>query len=416
MAVLALAAVCLLWGAQAEGQLFGRNRSKDSVPKATPAADQPAEKDKDRVVKLVPVEVPVNPTDPVAIVNREVITRQQLADEAVARKGKEVLEAMIAGMLIDQAVAARKLEITPQEVEDEIDSIARGMGTTKQNWLRTLDKERGISPLQYKRDIIYRLLALRKLAEPRVQVTDEDLKKAYEANYGEKLHYRIIMTATLQDAKAIWNELKGNPAAFERIARDDRRSIDTETKPIGGLALQPMARHAFPLNLSQAAFEQLVDGHPDDKDPEHKPKDGDITGPIQIAESSWVILRRERVEPAKPYDPNNAEERERFRQLIFDVKLNDKMQGIFQELVQGASIENKLTGEVRMANEERHPAYRHDGDVKLMSNPPSSTQSAPVSEPPGQTTSSQGAGPLNLPRPANAPPTPKISEPPPPQP
>ena len=50
--------------------------------------------------------IPVNPTDPIAIVNGQVITRQQLADECVARKGKEILETLINRTLIEQALKA----------------------------------------------------------------------------------------------------------------------------------------------------------------------------------------------------------------------------------------------------------------------------------------------------------------------
>ena len=52
---------------------------------------------------------------------------------------------------------------------------------------------------------------------------------------------------------------------------------------------QPITRHAYPQTLSDAAFRQLVDGDPSDKDPTHKPQDGVFTGPIQVGEMAWVI-------------------------------------------------------------------------------------------------------------------------------
>ena len=42
------------------------------------------------------------------------------------------------------------------------------------------------------------------------------------------------------------------------------------------------------------------------------------------------------------------------------------MERVFQELIKAAAIENQLTGTIKMANEERDPDYRVDGDVKLM--------------------------------------------------
>src|SRR5260370_22905030 len=71
--------------------------------------------------------IPVNPTDPIAIINNEVITRMQLADECVARKGEEILETLIARKLIEQALRAQKLEVTANEINQEIDNVAMRM-------------------------------------------------------------------------------------------------------------------------------------------------------------------------------------------------------------------------------------------------------------------------------------------------
>ena len=77
-----------------------------------------------------------------------------------------------------------KKEVTAAEIDQEIDNVAmRFGGISREAWLRTLDQERGISPVQYARDIIYPALALRKLAADRVQVSKEDLKNAFEAQY-----------------------------------------------------------------------------------------------------------------------------------------------------------------------------------------------------------------------------------------
>ena len=152
-------------GQQQQRSLFGGSRT--AAPKAddNPAADTPQSIRLDQInvpgVKVT--AIPVNPTDPIAIVNNQVISRQQLADECVARRGKEILETLINRVLIDQALKNAKLEITAAEIDQEIENVARRFGIGREAWLRTLDKERGISPVQYAREIIYPALALRKL-------------------------------------------------------------------------------------------------------------------------------------------------------------------------------------------------------------------------------------------------------------
>ncbi len=143
--------------------------------------------------------------------------------------------------------------------------------------------------------------------------------------------------------------------------------MDPGSKSLGGLLGEPITRHAYPRNVSDRRFRQLVDGDPRDHDPNHKPKDGDITGPIQAGESAWVILRREELAPAnKNISMKDEHVRKTVYDMIYEVKLKEVMEKFFEDLIKEADIENRLTGAVKLANEEHDPRYRVDGDVKLM--------------------------------------------------
>ena len=346
---------------------------RGGAPAAAPAqASAPAP-----VARFEPKQLPVNPTDPIAIINDEVITRQQLANECIIRKGEEILETLIARKLIDQALKAKKLEVTAAEIDQEIDNVAmRVGGIGREAWLRTLDKDRGISPAQYAKDIIYPALALRKLAADRVQVTEKDLNDSFEAQYGDKLRVRMIMVDKLQAAKEIWESLRKNPSGFEKTAMD--RSMDSSSRSLGGLLADPISRHAYPQTVSDAAFYQLVDGDPKDKDPAHKPHDGDFTGPIQVAEATWVILRREGLIPGQNIDRNNPQVKKGVHEMIYEVKLKEAMGEYMVNLLQAASIDNKMTGKVKLANER----YDVDEEVKLMGgNKSSASQNTATARP-----------------------------------
>jgi len=350
------------------------------------------------VPPLTRTAVPVNPTDAIAIVNGQIITREQLANECVARKGKEILETLINRQLIDQALKAKKQEVTAAEIDQEIDNVAQQFGIGREAWLRTLDKERGITPYQYARDIIYPALAMRKLSAGRVQVTPEDLKQAFEAQYGAKLRCRMIMVDKLNKAQDIWEALRQNPGGFEKIAQE--QSMDLGTRSLGGLLAEPITRHAHPRNVSDAAFLQLLDGDPKDTDPSHKPKDGDFTGPIQAGESTWVILRREGVIPGNTgVSLENEETRKKTYEIVYEVKLKETMGEVFQELIKSAAIENRLVGSVKLANEDQQADYRVDKEVKLMSD---SGQSAQGAEATPSSDSAAPAGRAKLPAPVAA--------------
>lgn len=344
----------------AHAQLFGGRKSAnqsakaEQAEKAAQAAPAPKNVGNDDQPKLQPARIPALPSDPVAIVNNQVITRQQLADEAVARNGEEILETLIARVLLDQALKAKNLTVTAEEVNEEIEKTAQNLaGMSREAWLRTLAKERNISPSQFARDYAYPSIGMKKLAQSRVQVTQEEIDQAFESMYGDKLRVRVIMVNKLRAAQEAWEKLKANPAGFEKLAME----ISTDpSRSIGGLYSEPVSRFSYPRNISDAAFRQLVDGDPEDKDPSHKPKDGDITGPIQLTETTWVLMKREGVIPRKNLDKKDPAIRENLRQIVFDNKIQSAMAEVMAEIEKQSAIENRLSGRVKLANELEQPA------------------------------------------------------------
>lgn len=380
---------CVAGSQSTQAQLLGR---KSNAPAAKPAAQPEA-----NTPKLQPTRIPASPNDPVAIVNNQVITRQQLADEAVARKGEEILDTLIARAMIDQALKARNLTVSADEVNEEIEKTAQKMaGLSREAWLRTLAKERNISPTQYARDIVYPTVALTKLAESRVQVTQEEIDQAFESMYGEKLRVRVIMVDKLRAAQEAWEKLKQNPAGFEKMAMEI--SID-QSRSIGGLYAEPISRFSYPRNISDAAFRQLVDGDPEDRDPNHKPKDGDITGPIQLTETTWVLMKREGLIPKKQMDRTDAAIRENLRQLVFDAKIKTAISEVYTEIEKNSAIENRLSGRVKLANEEASPAAQ---DAIETASPASATAGRPATDPavrPTAAAAAAEAGRIKVPTP-----------------
>src|SRR5262245_20127857 len=95
------------------------------APRAENATTRPQQRREMVDIRSIPIDgvkvksLPVNPSDPIAIVNRQAISRQQLAEECVAKEGKKVLEVMINRLLIEQALAHRKMSVTAAEIDAE---------------------------------------------------------------------------------------------------------------------------------------------------------------------------------------------------------------------------------------------------------------------------------------------------------
>ena len=149
------------------------------------------------------------------------------------------------------------------------------------------------------------------------------MQKSFEAQYGEKLRVPDDHGRQAVHGQEIWEELRKNPGGFEKVAKE--QSMDTGSRSLGGLLAEPITRHAYPRHVSDAAFHQLVDGDPKDRDPNHKPKDGDFTGPIQVAEATWVIIRREELIPARRRHLKDENVRKGVYEMIYEVKIKEAM-------------------------------------------------------------------------------------------
>ena len=99
--------------------------------------------------------------------------------------------------------------------------------------------------------------------------------------------------------------------------------------------------------------------------PNHKPKDGDISGPIQVNDMAWVIIQRVKQIPAAQYDPKDPALQSMLRKQMFDAKLQEAMTDLMNELLRNSAVDNRLTGTVKEKNEEEDPAFLAAKETKL---------------------------------------------------
>jgi foldase protein PrsA len=310
-------------------------RDKKSTSKST--ADQP---------KKTESQVSANPV--VARVNGEEITYKALAEEVIARKGKEVLDTMISRLLVEQACRQSGIKITPQEVHDEVNRTAERLNMTTEQYLKVLQEKREMRYEQYERDIVIPGIALKRMARPNVKVGDEDIARGFEAYYGEKIRCRWIMLNDLPTAMKVWNEMKaenknGNAkvdlAEFERQVT--RWSVDPASRSLGGQLTQPIGRHTGP------AFKAIEDAAFAMKE------DGEISKVVQFGDAYVILYRESRVPPA---NVKLADVRDKIESDIYDAKMRDQIEQIFVSLQKRATIENLLTGEVSSPEKNAVPA------------------------------------------------------------
>ena len=264
-----------------------------------------------------------------ARVNAEPISYEALAKECVERYGKEVLENMISRLIIQQECAERGVVVSEAEVTQQVIEISKKFGLAVDQYYKLLEAERGLSPTQYQRDIIWPMLALRKLAGKEVTITREMMQQAYEDNYGPRVKARMIVCDKQRRAQEVWDKAKAKPEDFDALARD--YSVETNSRALGGVIPPIRKNTGAHENLRKAAFAM--------KEP------GEISGILQIGPSQFAILKFEGQTEPVDHDPKDVQV-----QLQADLTEREvqKMVGdTFETLQKSARVDNFLTGDSR---------------------------------------------------------------------
>jgi foldase protein PrsA len=258
-----------------------------------------------------------------AKVGKQYITWDEVANEAVTRHGEEILDNMINRLIIMQACQQYGVEVTEAEVDAEIVKISKKFGLDTQQWLQMLQAERGVTIPQYKRDIIWPMLALRKLAGENIQLKQDDMQKAFQRNYGPRVKAKAIVLDNPRRATEVWEKARQNPDDFGRLART--HSIDPASRPLDG-AIPPIRMYGGAPELEKVAF---------------KLKPGEISAVIQVGVNQFVILQCEGFTDQVVTDI--AEVESILKQELHEEKTNEAVAETFKKLKDGARVDNYLT-------------------------------------------------------------------------
>ncbi|MCA9080388.1 MAG: peptidylprolyl isomerase [Planctomycetaceae bacterium] len=260
----------------------------------------------------------------VAKVNGQAITYDEVARECYNKHGAEVLDNLINRAIIQQACAEKNITVSRAEVEQEVISIAKKFNLPLDTWYQMLESERGLNREQYHTDIIWPMIALKKLAGTQIQVTEQDMQVGFERDYGPRVKARLILVdGNIRQANSIWEKCQATPDDFDRIAREF--SADPNTRPLGGV-IPPIRKHGGNKQIEDAAFKLRV---------------GEISPVVQVEQNRYVILKCEgHTEPV--VTDIQTVWTELYNQLV-EEKTQESVAQIFENVKDTAQVTNYLT-------------------------------------------------------------------------
>ena len=260
---------------------------------------------------------------PAAIVNGTNISDAELADACLARYGSLVVGALINKVIIEQACERNGVAVTTADVDNEISEMSRRFNVPRDKWTALIQRERGVTEKQYREDIVWPMIALRRLAKGSLDPTDEQLRKQFQNQYGPTVKARIIVLGSQKDAEETRTEVLHDPDSFGIVARE--KSVDIGSASVGGW-VQPIRRFSGSPEFESAAFAL---------------SDSEISKVVQVADQ-FIIIKCEGHLPAS--DVKFADVRPRLAE-VFREKQSRVLSGkIFGELQSEAVIENALNG------------------------------------------------------------------------
>lgn len=210
----------------------------------------------------------------VAQIGKEEITRQEWLSEMESRYGKEVLDEMIDGKVIEAAGDKYDVKINEDEIDREIKMLKSAYGSSA--------AALSINEEQWKQQIKDSLM-LEELLTKEVTISEEKLQQYYEENQAQyeikdTYHLSQIVLESKDEAEQTLKELDSG-SSFAAMAME--KSNDTLTAAQGGDLGYVTSDNSEYQDIIKAA-ESL--------------KAGEWTGPVKIDEGYVVVLLEEFIE------------------------------------------------------------------------------------------------------------------------
>ncbi len=277
------------------------------------------------------------------------ITREELGEDLIARMGAERLPNLVNKRIIEHVCRQQGIEVTAAEVEADLAETLKGMQLDKRRFVEDVLKKQYHKTLyEWKEDVIKPKLLMTKLCRDRVHATEEEIQKAYEAYYGEKIDAKIILWPKGEDKRAMmqYPAIRDSADEFDRVAKQQASPRLAST----GGQIQPIGRYTTGSEeMEQAAF---------------KLRPGELSELIGTPEGTVVIKCVARIPPDT--SKQLADVRAELEKEVVEKKIQLEIPKVFNEMRSQAKpnlILKQYTTEEELLREVRQELQSDAGNT-----------------------------------------------------
>lgn len=262
--------------------------------------------------------------DVVATVGGENITKDDLYDLLVTNAGEQALEALIDEKIVESEIKKEKISISQDEIDQEMDLFVEEAGGEEA--FNALLTQRDISTEDFEKDI-KQYLSIRKLMEPLIEVTDEEIKAYFEENKAEldveeEVDVRHILVKEEDLAKELVQKIKDGED-FAELAKE--HSTDAGSAAIGGnIGFFP--RGKMVPEFEEKAFSMNI---------------GDISEPVKSSHGYHII---EVLDKQEAKEATFEDHKEEIKEQLIEMKMQTEYVTWLTEKREEYDIDNKLFG------------------------------------------------------------------------
>jgi parvulin-like peptidyl-prolyl isomerase len=261
------------------------------------------------------------------IYDHQPVTRQELGEYLIARFGAPKLKDLINRRVLDQAARSRGIEVTNAEVDLSLSEELKALRVDLNTFVKTVLPRYKKTLPEWKDDVLRPRLLMTRYCQKQVVVTEQEIQKAFEAEYGEKIQGRLIQWPDKEGAKAQaeYSKLRDSEEGFSDAAHNQQTAQLAST----GGKLRPFGRHT----LGDEALDDVI----------FKLSPGQITEVVHTPQG-WVVFKCDaRIPPDRTINPQSV--REKLIKDIADRKIAGAIADTVKQLLDQAHVTTTLKEE-----------------------------------------------------------------------
>ncbi len=187
------------------------------------------------------------------------ITREELGEYLIARFGAEKIDLLINKIIIDTACKEKGIDVTDAEIDAALLDDLKGIGVDREKFVNGVLKQYGKTMYEWREDVLRPKIQITKLCKLQISVTEDDLTKIFNSEFGERVDGRLIIWPKNEHkfAEAMYEKLRSSDAEFDNAAKTQAAphlaASGGKIKPFGrGAGTHPMLEErAFNLKAGQ---------------------------------------------------------------------------------------------------------------------------------------------------------------------